>query len=423
MSQVTRSHKEQELWKSIRRKTDLVDDLEAWTALESCSAIEGYFANPTPKAFSDLCELAKKVWRKTPGRQVGSPSAPLRQHVQEDDLRRAETTARFYALLAARVPEVLALRERLPGHTTISTELATLGLAQVAPRHFDFEWFQKQRIPLFGHRSSYLRPDRKTPTPKESQARYIQVSASGVVKCVTYPKFGDASWDRGRLVRIPGDSIRCASDSVVDQLGRVSRHLGQRFNWHHAEALLFVLTGKTPSLPAISLEREHFLAHMGNTHHHPVVTLRIHPWTSPKSVALVYKQLQLMCCERQHRPLSASSLELFDFVLDYLTNNADISLPQLQAVMIRRADEDPIPWQDIAVGWHALKGRGSGSKLSAGKLKERFREIYSEIVFPRFVPIDVHTPHKEQVLGEAVADRIPWTARMRAKRLQEAKRR
>jgi hypothetical protein len=83
------------------------------------------------------------------------------------------------------------------------------------------------------------------------------------------------------------------SVSLLGELREVGEKLHKRYRWHPAEAVWFVLTGKTPTVPALTVTR-YFPSSM---YHHPdrdvLITIEASPWISSRSVARAFRKAQI----------------------------------------------------------------------------------------------------------------------------------
>jgi len=112
---------------------------------------------------------------------------------------------------------------------------------------------------------------------------------------------------------VPGDKwsrlVPTAAGGVLEQLRHLSGLLARQYRWTEAQAVLFVLTGRTPLVALINATTSVPVDTMASAR----ITLIIDPALSPREVASAYRGVRRTILEGPHRSLSEKHTRLAVF--------------------------------------------------------------------------------------------------------------
>lgn len=405
---------EKELWRRFKRETGVSDQPGTeWETTKRSGAIDPYLAKPTPEGFARIKDILLGLYRKKPGRKGKSSFPPMRSLLRQREIQRAEVTSDYFVRLASEDPEVLAVRQRLFGGALLDEAQAEHFLEQVGPRHFPLEWFQKHRIPLLDHTSVFADPKHGRITDCPRPSTRVHFEWHGKSRKYMLPISARRSrWDR---LTFPSPLMprQFSSGSVVDEIRKVAKTLEDQFDWDLRAARDFILSGTRPRrLPPIRLPDIASFQGIHPSHTHFIIKLRIDPWVSAESVKNVYQAIQRFLWEKQHRPLTTESLCFFEFVVEYLTSRLGLTPFQIQLVAFRHPTAVKVPWRELTEEWNAEHASPMKTRMSAGKARERFCELFRNIVFPLVVPAGLQTDKRRDQFGEDFRESLEWLAKI-----------
>jgi hypothetical protein len=244
-------------------------------------------------------------------------------------------------------PEIKGFRVKYLGDKLLSPAQARALLTSPVAAHWSHHKFEKLRVPVVGHtyRVTEGMSDAKGPyslvevSPPSSEAesfedRRPQIPASppptslhdarSNAKPVRELRIGYPPRQRvWKILPYPGEDglphrVLVGQSSVLGDLHREASRLIQRYPWEEADAVWFMLTGKTPWVAPLTWQARWFGSgdeDEEDSFRYGFVTLKVEPWVDPKLVWKVYTDIQRgLRGGRRNRRLETKSLELLRFV-------------------------------------------------------------------------------------------------------------
>jgi hypothetical protein len=197
---------------------------------------------------------------------------------------RAEAAGFALADVASRIPRIVQFRNEVLANRLLGTAEALAFLRSPALERLTAKEIEAAGAPVVGHDAIVIDgPKRLSEGPVS-----IRISPPGVV--ITK----DMSSLKPVIMPIPVEGKRTEkrtvyAKSVLSDLWTLTYRLASWYWWQWDEAMLWVITGKIPSTPAV---RSEFHGNADEAAERATITLSIDPWVSPESVERVYRAMR-----------------------------------------------------------------------------------------------------------------------------------
>ena len=148
--------------------------------------------------------------------------------------------------------------------------------------------------------------------------------------------------------------------SVLADLHQLAEKLSRLHRWDLGATVHFILTGTPPPKPCVLASAGSMIS---TQHSEAWIEMSIVSWTSPETVARVYRHLQSEQLAKRNRMLTVHRLELMDFVAE------------------RR--HQGIPWRQIRKEWDKRHPKHKYGLKGFGNFQRAFAETYASVMSPR----------------------------------------
>jgi len=276
------------------------------------------------KEFDDLPEKAQggvRSRRQAMDQSGGRDTVPV--SLGEVELEHQAALEEYLAMCAACDVDVYRFREKLLEGNLLAENEARDLLKSPAAALMETRIFKGLKIPIVGHTAevkSYAR-DPVPPGFKEYTAT-IAVDPPGItrkVKMPTWAAISHADEQRPVVLEFPDEDGNIAghevwSISLLGELKGLGEKLSERYRWQPAQAVWFVLTGKIPAVPALTVTR----SFAGSMYHYDVlITIEASPWVSSRVVERAFRKAQIKTLgSGGGRPPGKKNLKLLRFVTE-----------------------------------------------------------------------------------------------------------
>jgi hypothetical protein len=304
---------------------------EAWAYLEK----KGYVGEALEKPFDeDMVEyiikefddLPEKAQRGGSSRRQAMVQSGGRDTVQvplgEVELEHQAALEEYLAMCAACDVDVYRFREKvLEGHLLAEDQAREL-LKSPAAALMETRLFKGWKVPIVGHTAEVKSYESELVHQGTSYVATLAVHPPGItreVRMVPWPGASHADKQRPVVLEFPDEEGRIVgrrvwSISLLGELKGVGEKLSERYRWHPAQAVWFVLTGEIPAVPALTVIRS-FPSSM--YHYDTLITVEASPWVSSRTVERAFRKAQIKTLESGGgRPLGKKNLKLLRFVIE-----------------------------------------------------------------------------------------------------------
>jgi hypothetical protein len=235
-------------------------------------------------------------------RSNGSPET-VQVSLGESELARQGALEEYFAMCAACDRDVYPFRKKVLGGRLLSKDQAWDLLKSPAAALVETRYFGLWGIPIVGHTAEVkVYPSEEWLPWEEHYVATLTVDPPGITREVSLSPLpaGLHQQERRRFLELQfpdGESVvanhEVWSVSLLGELREVGEKLHKRYRWHPAEAVWFVLTGETPTVPALTVTR----SFPSSMYHHPdrdvLITIEASPWISSRSVARAFRKAQI----------------------------------------------------------------------------------------------------------------------------------
>jgi hypothetical protein len=307
------------------------------------------------------------------------------QVATELERHRAAVLSRHLARLASKRVNVVSIRARLFGGRKLTRKQAQTLLDQFGPRYLPASWFEKNGIPLLGHRSSMVDPSTGIPPTDATNTMVLRFEWDGGSLDVpdAWRLMADAT-SQGLRLRLPRGELYVLEGSVFADIQAVASSLADHYDWSPSAASLFVMTGNPPPVYLIGVRQ---IGGWRDDHTHFAFELRVEPWVSPNSVAQAFRQLQHDAYGHQVIGLKKRALVLFEFIEEYREKKIRKSWPQMKEESL------DFPWAKAAKLWNQKHTPGL-FPYNSSTISRDFERTWRAIVHPPIKPL-VYRRQKE----------------------------
>jgi hypothetical protein len=301
---------EEELKRRAKKRRDVPE--EAWTYLKDREYVEEALEQDFDEQAEEyIIKEIDALAAASPGGGArrtqavssnGSPEETVQVSLGESELARQGALEEYFAMCAACDRDVYPFRNKVLGGHLLSKDQAWDLLKSPAAALVETRFFESWGIPIVGHTAEvkgYL-SEEWTPLGTRYVAT-LTVDPPGITREVSMSPLPAGLHQQERrflVLQFPDGKSGVAnhevwSVSLLGELREVGEKLHKRYRWHPAEAVWFVLTGETPTVPALTVTR-YFPSSM---YHHPdrdvLITIEASPWISSRSVARAFRRAQI----------------------------------------------------------------------------------------------------------------------------------
>lgn len=269
----------------------------------------------------------------------------------DSETRRTKALEEYIAKIAASERSVHEFRRLFLGGEVLSPKQARALIASSAAAYLPLHYFISSgriQVPVVDHDASHeMRPEER-----DEQGLYTPVDVT-----VTPPGVRlTVQVRRQERLLVPGQDGRpqeiiVGTDSVLNELRKVSNRLPRSYPWEEHQVSWFVLTGETPEVPAA---KGRYHASRSSTATFGTITLAIQPWVPAKLVRKFYRRLQQRVKPSDSRALSERNLAVFRFVID----QRQVRIPDhsarnaLERAKPRKPELVQPPWRALLERWN-----------------------------------------------------------------------
>ena len=299
---------EEELKRRAKKRRDVPE--EAWTYLREKEYVEEALDRSfEEQAVEYIIKEIDALAAASPGgggrraqavRSNGS-SETVQVSLGASELARQGALEEYFAMCAACDFDVYRFRKKvLEGHL-LSKDQAWKLLKSPAAALVETRFFESWGIPIVGHTAEVKSYESDLLPWGRRHVATLTIDPPGITREVSMSPLPGGSHPEKRrplVLKFPDEESGVAnhhvwSVSLLGELREVGEKLHKRYRWHPAEAVWFVLTGETPTVPALTVTR-YFPSTM---YHHPdrdvLITIEASPWISSRSVARAFRKAQI----------------------------------------------------------------------------------------------------------------------------------
>jgi hypothetical protein len=295
-----------------------------------------------------------------------------RSLLSQHDIARALYQSRRLADLAREEHEVVRTqKDFFDGHKLTAAEAVGL-LESVAARLLPRDALTLNEVPLIGHAARICQPDgSRRASYNEDTVFRIEWSGGGLreIPYLPYERAHSCHCRNGLTATYDGQTphwIDVWPGSLLDELGKISAILSQRYPWSEQAALWFLLTDQAPQLDPVLVKSRCWYGTRGTF---ASITMVIEPSVSESTVRKIYRDTQRRLFKTPRKSPESTSLDLVQFVDKK-----------------RSKSTSPLEWDQLRRNWRTEKQseRYGGSDSIRRAYGRAMDWIIKEIWFPTY---------------------------------------